>query len=271
MSTTASVFNDGAELTYDIEGSGPVLLLVAGGNGESGRFTPLSKYLAGRYTVVKYDRRANGRSSGDKSAEMSMAQAGRDAAAIIEAVNLGKAYVFGNSAGANISLQLTQAHPHLVKAAVIHEPPISDFLPEPDGSKWRAFFDRVYDVYLAEGAGPAMRLFASTLVGFERNVLAEPGDQAGGDHERFLAHEFRHINTFVPDLQALRSGGVPIAMAVGRASDGAFYAQTAHELARQLPCPCVEVVGNHLGYVFDAAQFAEDLHGIIQGFAGAHE
>ncbi|PKA68163.1 alpha/beta hydrolase family protein [Pseudomonas baetica] len=271
MSTTSTVFTDGAELTYDIEGTGPLLLLVAGGNGESMRFAPLSAHLANRYTVIKYDRRANGRSGGDKTAEMSMAQAGRDAAAIIEAAGRGKAFVFGNSAGANIALQLTQAHPQLVRGAVIHEPPVSDFLPEPDASKWRAFFDNVYAVFLAEGAGPAMRLFATTMVGFERNVLAAPGDQAGGDHERFLAHEFRHINSFLPDLTALRNGAVPLAMAVGRASTGAFYAQTAHELAKQLPCPCAQVVGNHLGYAFEAEQFANDLDLILKGFPRASE
>lgn len=269
MTTTKKIITEDAELVYDIEGAGPLLLLIVGGNGDSVRFTALSACLADKYTVVKYDRRANARSGGDKDAEMDMAQAGRDAAAIIEAVGLGKAFVFGNSAGANIALELTQDHPHLVAGSVIHEPPISDFLPQPAAGKWRALFDKVYDVYLADGPVAAIRLFfGSTLVGFDPKALAV-GDQGGGDNNRFFAHEFRHINSFVPDLAALRYGKVPLVMAVGRASKGAFYADTAIELAKQLPCPCIELVGNHMGYAFEPDEFAEDLHRIIEALPPA--
>jgi len=260
---SAAVLNEGANIAYDMEGEGPLLLLVVGGNGDSKLFTKLSANLADRYTVVKYDRRANARSTGDTQGELDMAQAGRDAAAVVTAVNQGAAYVFGNSAGANIALKFTEDHPTLVRGLVDHEPPITDFLPQPDAGKWRAFFDQVYDLYQREGAPSAMKLFASSFVGFGSNAPA-PGDQAGGNHDRFLAHEFQHINSFVPDLDALRRGGTPIVTAVGRDSGDAFYAQTARELAAQLPCPCVDIVGNHLGYAFHAEEFANQLHRIIQ-------
>jgi pimeloyl-ACP methyl ester carboxylesterase len=255
--------NEGASIAYDVEGEGPLLLLVVGGNGDSKLFTRLSAQLASRYTVVKYDRRASARSTGDKGGEMDLAQAGRDAAAVINAVGGGPAYVFGNSAGANIALKLTEDYPHLVRGLIDHEPPITDFLPQPDASKWRVFFDEVYDLYVAKGVAPAMKLFASSFVGFDQNAPA-PGDQAGGNHDRFLAHEFRHINSYVPDLKALRRGGVPIVTVVGRDSGNAFYAETARELARQLPCLCVDIVGNHLGYAFHAEAFADELHRIIE-------
>jgi pimeloyl-ACP methyl ester carboxylesterase len=260
---SGAVLNEGASIVYDIEGEGPLLLLVVGGNGDSKLFARLSAHLADRYTVVKYDRRANARSTGDAEGELDMAQAGRDAAAVIAAVNFGPAYVFGNSAGANIALKLTEDHPKLVRGLIDHEPPITDFLAQPDAGKWRAFFDKVYDVYQAEGAGAAMKLFASSFVGFDQNAPA-PGDQVGGNHNRFLAHEFQHINSFVPSLDALRRGGTPIVTVVGRDSGNAFYAQTARELARQLPCPCVDIVGNHLGYAFHAEEFANELHRIIE-------
>jgi pimeloyl-ACP methyl ester carboxylesterase len=263
MSEFRTVRTEGADIAYDIEGQGPLLLLVAGGNGDSKLFTRLSAQLADRYTVVKYDRRANARSTGDIDGELDMAQAGRDAAAVIKDVNRGAAYVFGNSAGANIALKLTEDHPDLVRGLVDHEPPITDMLPQPEAGKWRMFFDRVYDVYMTEGAGPAMKLFASSFVGFDHNAPA-PGDQAGGTHDRFLAHEFRHINSFVPNVNALRRGGVPMITVVGRDSGDAFYAQTAHELARQLPCPCADIVGNHLGYAFHAETFANELHRLIE-------
>ncbi|WP_312953279.1 alpha/beta hydrolase [Superficieibacter sp.] len=260
MISTFIVHSENADLACYQEGQGPLLLLIVGGNGDSSRFIALSAQLADRYTVVRYDRRANARSGGDTGAELDMAQQGRDAAAVIRAVGNQPAYVFGNSAGANIALKLTQDHPQLVRGLIDHEPPITDFLPE--AAPWRAFFDRVYDTYLREGGEAAMRLFATSFEGLALNADA-PGDQ-DGDFERFMAHEFRVINSFVPDLDALRRGGVPMVTAAGRASGNAFYVQTAHELARQLPCPCIEVSGHHLSYATDAAVFADELHHIIE-------
>lgn len=269
MSTTSSVLAEGAELVYDIEGAGPLLLLIAGGNGDSARFTPLSSRLAGRYTVVKYDRRANVRSGGDTTAELDMAQAARDAAAIIRHVGAGEAYVFGTSAGANIALKFTQDFPELVRGLVVHEPPITDFLDEPDASHWRVFFDKVHTTFIEKGVGPAMGLFMSTFVGFPPMPQAVPGDQVGGDHKRFLAHEFQHINSFVPDIAALQKGGVPVAAIVGQASADAFYVQTARKLARELPCACVTVVSNHLGYALQPEAFANDLDAVIKSLKPA--
>lgn len=262
MNECRTASSEGAKIAFDIEGRGPLFLLVVGGDGDSARFTQLSAQLADRYTVVKYDRRANARSTGDRNGELDMAQAGRDAAAVLAAVNLGPAYVFGNSAGANIALKVTEDHPHLVRGLIDHEPPITDLLPQPEAGKWRVFFDRVYDTYLVDGAGPAMKLFASSFVGFDTAGTA-PGDQSGATHDRFIAHEFRQINRYVPNLEALRAGGVPIVTVAGRASGNAFYAQTARELARVLPCPCADIVGNHLAYAFQAEAFANELHQIV--------
>ncbi|HGM5493066.1 TPA: alpha/beta fold hydrolase [Serratia fonticola] len=259
MNISTTVHTEGADIAYDVEGQGPLLLLVVGGNGDSRLFSKLSTQLANRYTVVRYDRRANHRSSGNTQGELDMAQQGRDAAAVIRAMGNEQAYVFGNSAGANIALQLTQDHPQLVRGLVDHEPPITDILP--DATIWRQFFDKVSQTYASQGGAAAMKMFASTFVGFDSNAPA-PADQHGS-HDRFMAHEFNAINHFVPNLEALRRGGVPMVTAVGSASGNAFYAQTAHELARQLPCPCIEVIGNHLGYDIEAEIFANQLHQIL--------
>jgi hypothetical protein len=56
---------------------------------------------------------------------------------------------------------------------------------------------------------------------------------------------------------------VPMVTARGRASGDAFYAVTAIELARQLPCPCVEFSGHHLSYAMEPVVFANELHQIL--------
>jgi pimeloyl-ACP methyl ester carboxylesterase len=53
---------NGAELYYEVRGSGPPVLLIMGGTGDGGHFDTLADRLADEFTVVTYDRRGNGRS-----------------------------------------------------------------------------------------------------------------------------------------------------------------------------------------------------------------
>lgn len=55
---------DGTEIAYDTYGSGPVLVLVAGGFTDRARYVPDAEALASTFTVVNYDRRGRG-DSGD--------------------------------------------------------------------------------------------------------------------------------------------------------------------------------------------------------------
>lgn len=265
MLLSGKIHNEGADIAWYKEGQGPFLLLIPGGNGDSRLYTSLSAELASRYTVIRCDRRANASSTGDTQAELNLAQQARDVVAVVREVTGEKAFVFGSSAGANIALALTQNHPQWVRGLVAHEPPVSDMLP--DATPWRMFFDAVYQTFLKSGSAEAMQLFASSFVGFDKNMPA-PADQ-NGSHERFLAHEFNVINRFVPDMSVLRQNGVPMVTGVGRASGDAFYAQTARELARQLPCPCVDFIGNHTGYALSPGVFADELDNALQSLSHA--
>jgi pimeloyl-ACP methyl ester carboxylesterase len=263
MTTTKTVETEGAGIVYDFEGQGPLLLLIAGGNGDSARFAPLSRLLSDDYTVIRYDRRANGRSGGDTSADLDMAQMARDAASVIRAMGAENALVFGNSAGANIGIKLAEDHPQTVTGLVAHEPPICRILP--DAATEMPFFDEVNAIYRTQGTGPAMRKFAASMIGFElpRPVL---GDQVGGDMDRFMKHEFVNISQYKPDLDRLRRNEVAIVAAAGTASADAYYARTARSLAEQIGCRYVEMPGHHLTYAFDAATFAPALRDILHSF-----
>src|SRR5438270_13092410 len=71
-------------LYSEVHGSGPVLLLIPGGNGDAGGYQPLTQALAGRYTVVSYDRRGFGRSPAG-SVEAGSVEAGSVEAGSVEA------------------------------------------------------------------------------------------------------------------------------------------------------------------------------------------
>src|SRR5258708_19880189 len=52
----------GGTLQYETRGSGPVLLVIAGGIEDAGIFEGVASFLAHDYTVVTYDPRGNSRS-----------------------------------------------------------------------------------------------------------------------------------------------------------------------------------------------------------------
>ena len=106
--TKEKVITEGAEIYCERRGNGPLLLLIHGAMEDAGFYSSAADILAERFTVVSYDRRCNSRSSGDRSADMTVAQQARDAASIIKAIGVGKAIVLGRSGGAVIGLELQQ-------------------------------------------------------------------------------------------------------------------------------------------------------------------
>jgi pimeloyl-ACP methyl ester carboxylesterase len=261
VTITQTIHSEGADLVCDVQGQGPLLLLIPGGNGNGKRYAPLMTQVASDYTVVTFDRRAEGRSGGDRNVDLDMAQMARDAAAVIRAMGAVSAVVFGNSAGANIGIKLAEDHPGLVQALIAHEPPVMAILP--DAHKELQLVRDVYATYLAQGAPAAMKQFAQSLVGFERPLVA-PGDQSRESFDHFMQHSYVNISTYKPDLDKIKRSGVRIVTAAGRASADAYYARTARVIADRLGCPYVEMSGHHLAFVAQPAVFAAELRLILR-------
>jgi len=99
--TTGTLRVPGASLYYEIRGAGPVLLLVCGGVYDAAGYAGLAGQLAGRYTVVTYDRRGNSRSPLDGPPEQQRIEVhGDDAHRVLAAVGVTNdepAHVFGKA------------------------------------------------------------------------------------------------------------------------------------------------------------------------------
>jgi len=119
--TTATI--NGTTLTYDVVGDGEPLILIHGSWGERTTWGFILPGLGEAFRVVSYDRRGHGESTGPP-AEGTVHDDVADAAALIEAVHGGPAYVVANSYGAIIALRLAAERPDLVKRMTIHEPPM---------------------------------------------------------------------------------------------------------------------------------------------------
>jgi pimeloyl-ACP methyl ester carboxylesterase len=96
--------------------------------------------LSDEYKVITYDRRGNSRSTRNEPQNFEMSQQSRDALAVIKAAGEESAFVFGNSGGAVIALDMAKTQPQAVRAAIVHEAPVSRM--HPDGKHGSAFSRR---------------------------------------------------------------------------------------------------------------------------------
>lgn len=268
----------GASIYYEVRGSGPLLLLIAGGPQDAGVFADLSRVLADHYTVVAYDPRGNSRSPFDGEAEeLKVDQQADDAAVLIGALGGGPAYVFGTSGGAHIGLDLAARHPQLVQGIVAHEPPSIMMLPDP--SRALAADRDLHETYLREGVDAAMtKFFSMTGLGEEGHgeegshgegeggapheldmppEAAETFARVSGNFEYWLAHGMLPLSLYEPET--LRRGKPRIVIGLGGQSKGQPIYEMGTALAARLGVEPVIFPGDHMGFEAHAEPFAEAL------------
>ncbi len=276
----------GATLHYEVRGAGPLLLLICGGVYDAYGYAGLAERLADRYTVVTYDRRGNSRSPLDgPPAPQRIGTHADDAYRILVAVggpDSDPAYVFGNSSGAIIGLELAARHPERVRVLVGHEPPLFDLLPDRD--RWRTMIRDVEVAFAHGGAGAAGQVLAAGLA----MRGAEPADErvpGGADApqgtpgpemlaaigrmeknmEFFIGYEVPPFAAYRPDLAALRGSAVRIVPGVGAESAGEPPNRAGRELAQLLDTTAVVFPGDHGGFGNRVEEFAATLHEVFSG------
>jgi 3-oxoadipate enol-lactonase len=97
----------GARLWYDEAGSGPAVLLLHGGLGNSGLWEPVVPFLAERYRTIRTDLRFYGRSTGP-AGPWSWHD---DAIGVLDELGVERAAVVGLSMGGKLALDIALAHP----------------------------------------------------------------------------------------------------------------------------------------------------------------
>jgi pimeloyl-ACP methyl ester carboxylesterase len=256
----------GARLYYEVRGSGPVLLLIPGGNGDAGFYAPLAKAAADRYTVVAYDRRGFSRSKlqGPVDDERRLHTDGDDACRLLDHLVDGPAYVFGSSSGAIVAFDLLTRYPERIRTLVAHEPPAYRLLP--DGTRYARFFDEVYNIYRHDGIGAAMRKFAAEIgAGPPRFGTREfwrmvPLLRRIRPNLKFwLEHELRQYTRYFPDVDALKSLSAQLVLAGGRESRNYFPYRPNVALAERIGTTVIDFPGGHAGYRAYPAEFAAEL------------
>ncbi len=255
----------GAQLSYEVSGDGPLLILIPGAKGEGEVFRQVARPLAAQYQVVTYDRRGFSRSSldGPQDYDYRLDTDADDVRRLIEHLTDQPATVFGNSSGAIIALEVISHSPERVQTVVAHEPPAVNLLP--DAAYWRAFFDGVYETYRQSGVPKAMHQFASRTVGsvdhqvMEHAMREHTNEYTLSNATYWMEHELRQYPRVEFDLAALEASAERIVLAGGRDSQDQLPYQPNRVLAQKLGRDIVNLPGGHLGFVSYPTEFAKEL------------
>jgi len=239
----------GATLHYETHGSGPVLVLVPGANGEAGAFKPLADALQDAFTAVRYDRRGfsdsrltNAQEEGDRR----LAADGDDVASLLTHLGAaGSGFVLGNSSGALVAIKFLLDHPNTAVKVIAHEPPIVTILP--DAEQWRDFFYRDYDEFANSGMPAGMKMFVEHMVGpVDAEMITRMGNDPSPVRKKnaqyWVEHELRQYPNYDWDLDAVcaQKGKLMLAVGEGSAANDQWTARPSlilAELPAQSPMP----------------------------------
>jgi len=259
------VMVNGAELYYEVRGTGPPVLLVMGATGDGGHFDAFADVLADEFTVVTYDRRGNGRSPVPAGWQTtSPEEQADDAAALVEALGIGPVAVFGTSSGGTFALCLVIRHPGSVRCAVLHEPALYALVDDVDAVRApvRALVQEATD---AGGPSAAVEAYWSHMTGedgwnrlapaLRERLCARAGTLLGielGTYERYL-----------PDDRALAANPVPVHLLVSENSL-AVFADVADRLGARMGVGVTTTPGGHDPYHTHPGELAEAVRPFLR-------
>jgi pimeloyl-ACP methyl ester carboxylesterase len=202
---------NGISIAFKQCGSGPPLLLMHGNEADHSMFDALTGYLAESYAVIAYDQRDCGQTE-NPAAPYQLADLGDDAAALIAALRLERAHVYGSSLGGLVAQSLAARHPDRVDRLVL-------------GNTWRAGLSP------AEFNPEVMR----QLAGYRADLVANAPK---------IAEYF-----FPPDFIEARPQVVEMFRGSGRSEDkrarrGAVIGQNVAAELKHFPRPVLLITGS---------------------------
>ena len=266
----------GAEIYYEVRGSGPVLLLMPGGPADATTFRKMEGDLARSYTVVTYDPRglSHSRLTADLDDARMVQVFADDAHRLLRKVaGRAKSSIYANSGGATISLELAARHGEELDTVIAHEPPTPAFMPDRAGTL--AAMEDVTETCNTVGLWPAVQKFIQ-LIGIEAPpATPQQGEptpeqlegQAQGlrNMEFFFGCYIRNLARYQPDIAGLKASSCRIVPAVGEDSKGQLAHNGGVGLARALGTEAVVFPGGHGGFDEKPVEFAARIREVLAG------
>ena len=268
--TRAVVHNEGCDLHYWYQGTGPLITFVPGGNGHGRQFNNIMAALSPQFTCLTFDRRQMSASqlvpAGTPNKRLNPVQQARDIRAVIQALGFSTSILFGSSSGGIFSYQFAHDFPEMVDALVVHEAPTVTLLPE--ASKVIEWFLHLLEVFETQGQDAAAAEFGAQLIGYDDEGIPKTVPPEPVNPKNFWENEFSVLVGYLPNLWRIRENGTRVGVMRGVRCKEAFFARAAVEQANVLGCPLAVVPGHHQGFEVETEAFVPCLLEMLETLKG---
>ena len=254
---------NGATIYCQIKGSGTLVLLIHGAVCDSDFFEDTAEILAKNHLVISYDRRGYSRSDGEIDGDFLWVEALDAAAVIKKIVPDTPVVVVGCSTGALLAMKLANLFPELVSLLILHEPPMTAFLPEDSevlkiAAKANEFIAR--GRYMS-----AANRFLLLMEDSDMRAKPKPEEVTLREAKNmmfFIKNEFLHVfsKKRPPEIPET----VPAVICVGDARADYFIRNTAQKFSKECGIPLVYFPGLHNCAYELPMEFAVGVEGIIK-------
>jgi len=219
---------DGTRIAVECAGEGPSLLIVHGGTGDRGRWTPLLPLFAPHFSVCAMDRRGHGQS--EAGPDYSLTKEFEDVVAVANS-RPGPVFVLGHSFGGLCALEAAFLTKKIARL-VLYEPPLQDL-------DHTAVADRMEDLIRAGNREQALVTFLRDIVrlsppeidAMQRQALWA-GRVSGIDVQ---IREIRALNKYRFDAQRMRTLQLPTMLLTGSKTASPQLKQAIDSLMDTLP------------------------------------
>jgi pimeloyl-ACP methyl ester carboxylesterase len=248
------VQSNGTTLYSEQAGDGSSLVFVHGMCGDARVWADQVHRLSGRFRCTTYDRRGHTRSPRTDVTETVELHAD-DLAGLITALDLAPTIVVGSSGGARVALDLIRRHPHLVRGAVLSEPPVGALAPDLFPSMIGEVAPAVQHAADIEGPRAAVDAFFAAICPGLWSRIDESRKDRYRDNASMLFADLGMPNYQITQDDVARIE-VPTLVVAGTVSHRALQT-AAHTLATWLPdARYLELDCGHVTYAEQPEQFA---------------
>ncbi|GAA5809853.1 hypothetical protein MFLAVUS_003268 [Mucor flavus] len=253
---------EGASIYFEVEGSGPHLIFVPGGDGKGAIFKPLRSYLTKHFTVVTYDRRGYGKSefNGPQDFENRLDTEADDIYKLMRSLTSHKFTLFGTSAGGAVSLKYFAKYPETLVKMFVHEPMVN-LGALSDGKELLKFHKDMQNVYKTEGQDAALKMYGNKYLGnFDHRItdskLFKYNGRSWGVHfeHETIAYSFYNTNTEVISVNKDK-----LVLMYGIENLNSPVYRPVHAISEYLNNALVSFPGGHIGYATEAERFAAEF------------